>query len=94
METVEENEEKLNKGKEESEEKLKKSKGKGGNIRNLRVKRTNLLFTFRKRLDDETFKVSTKMKISTGKSLKSRQRKIGKSDIAPPENFSCYAPVS
>ena len=35
------------------------------------------------------------MEISTGKKLKSRRKKIGKSDMAPPpppEKFPCYAP--
>ena len=71
-------------------------------IRNLRVKkdwkkaklRTFFFFFFACHFQKttETFKGSSKREISTGKPLKSRGEKIGKSDFAPLEKFSCYAP--
>ena len=68
----------------------------------MRVKRTEkklgtfffLFVCFHFQETTETFKGSTKMKISTGKNLKSDREKIGKSKFAlspPPEFFSCYA---
>ena len=81
MENVEEDEEKW-KGKDENEEKWKMEGGKWRNMKNVRGKWNEKswgLFFFGFSL--------------FWKRLKSHQEKIRKSDFAPPENFSCYAPV-
>ena len=83
---------------EKERRKMEKKKKKGGRkMRNVREKRTEKRlgsFCFSHLGNDWNFFGVYKMEISTGKRLKSRRGKIGKSDFAPPplEKISLLRP--